>query len=162
MEYVNNWIPYFKECVEDLEIPKDWEDLSYQHDVCPSFEYKGFHIFVNHKDPKQRDGYEEDPIVYGYENEEYDLANIGQRFYITRAIGYEPYLSFEKHADTLEETIKILDDVNTYHELARHVMDKLEMGEKLSLEEWVYENGQALHKDDLQEVYDIIDLCGDA
>ena len=36
------------------------------------------------------------------------------------------------------------------------------MGEKLSLEEWVYENGQPLHKDDLQEVYDIIDLCGDA
>ena len=60
------------------------------------------------------------------------------------------------------QTIKILDDVNTYNELARHVMDKLEMGEKLSLEEWVYENGQALHKDDLQEVYDIIDLCGDA
>ena len=149
MKYVNNWRPHFEKCVEDLEIPENWEDLSYNNDACPSFGYKGFQIFVNHKDPKQRDGYEE-----GYD--------IGQRFYITRAIGYEPYLSFEKQADTLEETIKILDDVNPVHELARHVMDKLEMGEKLSLEEWVYENGQALHKDDLQEVYDIIDLCGDA
>ena len=147
MEYVNNWRDDFKECVEDLEIPKNWKDLSYHNDACPSFEYKGFQIFINHKDPKKREY-----IGIGYE----------KRFYITRAIGYEPYLSFEKQADTLEETIKILDDVNTYHELARHVMDKLEMGEKLSLEEWVYENGQALHKDDLQEVYDIIDLCGDA
>ena len=147
MKYVNNWIPYFKECVEDLEIPKDWEDLSYHNDVCPSFGYKGFQIFVNHKDPKQRDGYETG-------------CDIGQRFYITRSIGYEPYLSFEKQADTLDEAIKILDDVNTYHELARHFMDKFEMG-KLSLDDWIYKNGHALHKDDLQEAHDIMNLFGD-
>tara|TARA_R100000655_G_scaffold18857_1_gene39601 strand:- start:2618 stop:3082 length:465 start_codon:yes stop_codon:yes gene_type:complete len=154
MEYVNNWIPYFKECVEDLDIPKDWKDLSYHDDVCPSFEYKGFHIFVNHKDPKQRDGYEE----------EYD---IGQRFYIHRIREYfDP--KFEKSANTLDEVIQILDDVNTYHEVARHFMDKedrtykFETGKKLSLDDWIYKNGHALHKDDLQEAHDIIDLCGDA
>ena len=148
MEYVNNWRDDFKECIEDLEIPKDWEDLSYQHDVCPSFGYKGFQIFINHKDPKKSDD--------GYE----------KRFYISRIREYgDP--NFEKLANTFEEVIEILDDVNTYHEVAKHFMDKedrtykFETGKKLSLDDWIYKNGHALYKDDLKEAHDIMNLFGD-
>ena len=44
---------YFKECLEDLEIPKDWEDVSYSNDTCPSFSFDRYQIFVEHKDPKR-------------------------------------------------------------------------------------------------------------
>ena len=30
----------------EVEIPKDWENISYHHDVCPSFRYKDLQIFV--------------------------------------------------------------------------------------------------------------------
>ena len=44
---------YFKECLEDLEIPKDWVDCSYTNDTCPSFSFDRYQIFIEHRDPKR-------------------------------------------------------------------------------------------------------------
>ena len=46
---------FFKRCVEDLSIPKDWEDCSWGNDACPSFYTNGYQIFVDHKDPRERE-----------------------------------------------------------------------------------------------------------
>lgn len=50
---------YFKQCVSDLEIPEKWVDVSYGNDACPSYqtagEGEGFHIFIDHADPKERE-----------------------------------------------------------------------------------------------------------
>ena len=46
---------FFKDCLKDFDKPDNWEDVSYYNDVCPSFEYNGYQIFVDHPDPKQRE-----------------------------------------------------------------------------------------------------------
>ena len=46
---------YFKECIEDLNIPGNWKNSSYGNDTCPSYEYNGYQIFIEHKDPKNRE-----------------------------------------------------------------------------------------------------------
>lgn len=48
-------IPFFQQCVEDLDIPPLWEDVSYQHDTCPSWLFKGYQIFIDHKDKNERE-----------------------------------------------------------------------------------------------------------
>jgi len=48
-------ITFFDDCVSDLKIPKKWEDISYSNDVCPSFAYKGYQIWIDHIDYQQRE-----------------------------------------------------------------------------------------------------------
>jgi hypothetical protein len=43
------------ECLEDLDIPKEWEDVSYNNDACPSYSYNGFQIWIAEKDNKLRE-----------------------------------------------------------------------------------------------------------
>ena len=49
---------YFKECVKDLEnkIPKKWEHTSYGNDACPSYSFKNKKLFIDHPNPKMREG----------------------------------------------------------------------------------------------------------
>ena len=46
---------YFASCIEDVDIPKEFESLSYLNDVFPSVGYKGYQIFIGHKDPKKNE-----------------------------------------------------------------------------------------------------------
>ena len=43
------------ECLEDLNIPKEWECVSYNNDACPSYTYHGFQIWIAEKDNKLRE-----------------------------------------------------------------------------------------------------------
>jgi len=46
---------YFSQCLQDLDIPKHWEDVSYCNDACPSFENNGLMVFIDHKNPSMRE-----------------------------------------------------------------------------------------------------------
>ena len=46
---------FFERCVQDLTLPKSWINCSYGNDACPSFYTNGYQIFVDHKDPEQRE-----------------------------------------------------------------------------------------------------------
>ena len=47
---------FFKDCLKDFDKPDNWVDVSYPGgDVCPSFEYNGYQIMVDHPDPEQRE-----------------------------------------------------------------------------------------------------------
>ena len=43
------------ECLSDLDIPKEWECVSYHNDACPSYRYNGFQIWIAEKDNKLRE-----------------------------------------------------------------------------------------------------------
>jgi hypothetical protein len=50
------WVwKFFDECVQDLEIPEMWENLSYVNDLHPSFGIHGLQIFIAHKDKARRE-----------------------------------------------------------------------------------------------------------
>jgi len=36
-------------------IPEGWVDTSWRHDVCPSWQYGAFHIFINNANPNERE-----------------------------------------------------------------------------------------------------------
>ena len=46
---------YFKECVKDLNLPKEWENISYSNDICPSYLHKGYVIYIDHKNKNKRE-----------------------------------------------------------------------------------------------------------
>jgi hypothetical protein len=50
-----NVCEFFDDCVKDFKVPTDWVDIRYHNDTCPSFYYKGYQIFVDHAEPKQRE-----------------------------------------------------------------------------------------------------------
>ena len=81
-------LPFFDRCLFDIKnlIPKDWEDVSYSNDTCPSYEVKGFQIFIDNLDPKER---------------EYN-----RRFHIIKAknygMGYKPLLETDNFFEVLE------------------------------------------------------------
>ena len=64
---------FYKECTKDLNIPSEWEDVSYKNDVCPSFLFKGWQIFINHIDPKQREVEEQTRFIV-IKDDEYGQA----------------------------------------------------------------------------------------
>ena len=66
---------FFKECIKDLSIPNEWENISYKNDACPSFLFNGWQIFINHKDPKQRE-IEEQLRFFVHKAEEYGEADL--------------------------------------------------------------------------------------
>lgn len=50
---------------EDLDIPAEWDNVSYHNDACPSWEHNGWMIMVDHIDPKQSECRDEgDPRFY--------------------------------------------------------------------------------------------------
>tara|TARA_R100000687_G_C6364325_1_gene124930 strand:- start:39 stop:530 length:492 start_codon:yes stop_codon:yes gene_type:complete len=60
MKYLN-WTDYYK----DLDIPKTWENISYSNDEFPSFSCKGYTIWINSPNKKER---EENYLGIGYDN----------------------------------------------------------------------------------------------
>ena len=46
-----NWEDYYKH----LDIPKDWENISYGNDEFPSFDYNGFTIWINSPNKEERE-----------------------------------------------------------------------------------------------------------
>ena len=48
---MNTWHKHYS---NDLELPKSWIDESYGNDVCPSWVYKDYRIFINHYNKNER------------------------------------------------------------------------------------------------------------
>ena len=50
-------LPLFDRCLFDIKnlIPKEWKDVSYGNDTCPSFEFKGHQIFIDNENPTERE-----------------------------------------------------------------------------------------------------------
>lgn len=122
---------HFKECVADLTMPKGWEDVSYGNDTCPSWLYRGFQVMIDHPDFKQRETNNED------EN--------APRFYIFRAQEYGDDPTWKAEADTFNEVVAILNDEQTWHDVAVAFMNRHseENEDPLSLDEWLM--GRDLH-----------------
>tara|TARA_R110000824_G_scaffold208129_1_gene393683 strand:+ start:356 stop:658 length:303 start_codon:yes stop_codon:yes gene_type:complete len=49
------WDGWDKYNLADLDIPKEWEDVSYGNDLQPSFLIKGFQIFIAETDIAERE-----------------------------------------------------------------------------------------------------------
>tara|TARA_Y100000114_G_scaffold41015_1_gene36517 strand:- start:641 stop:967 length:327 start_codon:yes stop_codon:yes gene_type:complete len=58
---------FFEECVADVseKIPNTWKDVSWGNDVCPSYSYNGWQIFIDHPDTDKRELNEDgrEPVV---------------------------------------------------------------------------------------------------
>lgn len=80
---------FFARCIEDLKIPEGWENCSWGNDACPSFYTNGYQIFIDHKDPKQREVGEE-----------------SLRFHIFLEAEYGHGSGWSVSSDDLEEIIK--------------------------------------------------------
>ena len=52
------------ECLKDLNIPKQWKNVSYLDDECPSFQFNGFQIFIAEKDTDLRGDLKDFPRFY--------------------------------------------------------------------------------------------------
>ena len=50
-------LPFFDRCLFDIKylIPKELENVSYGNDTCPSFEFKGYQIFIDNENPTERE-----------------------------------------------------------------------------------------------------------
>tara|TARA_R110000744_G_scaffold43055_3_gene96792 strand:+ start:2121 stop:2417 length:297 start_codon:yes stop_codon:yes gene_type:complete len=79
MEEYKGWQ---EECLADLDIPKEWENVSYSNDVSPSYQYKGWQIYIAEKDISKRE-YPEmvdrfqicNALYYGYEQKWHTFNN---------------------------------------------------------------------------------------
>ena len=65
---------YFDACVEDLDIPEEWECVSYYNDVCPSWEFNGWLIFIEHRYSELREYWEDIGRFCVYKAEDYGTA----------------------------------------------------------------------------------------
>ena len=85
-------LPFFDRCLFDIKnlIPKEWEDVSYSNDTCPSFEFKGYQIFIDNQNINER---------------EYQ-GNNGKRFHIINSDDYgygkKPLLETNNFFEVLE------------------------------------------------------------
>ncbi|MGI9571839.1 MAG: hypothetical protein ACR2L5_00800, partial [Candidatus Actinomarinaceae bacterium] len=83
-------LPFFDRCLFDIKnlIPKDWENVSYGNDTCPSFEVKGLQIFIDNENPTERE------------------IQDGKRFHIIKVknygLGYKPLLETDNFFEVLE------------------------------------------------------------
>ena len=100
---------YFQDCLKDFSKPKNWENLSYHHDVCPSFGYNGYQIFIDHPNPKERELGEDSTrfhvivaLDYGDYQWSFDTNNFEEVLkeievsYLTRPLTYELYYKQEE------------------------------------------------------------------
>lgn len=136
--------PFFTQCVADLSKPEGWDDVSYGNDACPSWSFKGWHVFIDHPDPKQR-----------------ELGEEVRRFFVERTadVGsgdYEFATTFE--CDSWSEVVAFVNDEENLHRAARNLMARLsqEGWEKLSLDEWLYEYGDKLDKYDRETASELL------
>ena len=87
-------LTFFDRCLFDIKklIQKQWDDVSYGNDTCPSFEVKGFQIFIDNLNPKEREYQDE----YGEES---------KRFHIIKSknygMGYKPLLETNNFYEVL-------------------------------------------------------------
>ena len=65
---------FFQECIEGVKIPETWVNCSYGNDACPSFYVNGYQIFIDHKDPKQREVGENSQRFYLFLEAEYGIG----------------------------------------------------------------------------------------
>ena len=132
----------FEDCTSDLTIPDEWENVSYKDDTCPSWCFKGFHIMIQHANPKKRE-FEDSP-----------------RFYIFRMNDYGDHMSWQTHSETFTGVLKILADEQTYHDVAKGFMEKYrkENYKSLSLDEWLLTYGNDLHEQNYKEGQAIVVL----
>ena len=87
-------LEWFEEYTKDLTIPKEWEEQSYKNDVCPSWVYKDYRIFINHYDKNKRtDETAKDPRFTVCLDEDYINCS-GMWFYV--------------QVDNLNEVIKLI------------------------------------------------------
>jgi hypothetical protein len=135
---------FFEECVADLSKPDGWDDISSGNDVCPSWSYKGWHVMIDHPDPKQR-----------------ELGEEMQRFGVQRVTdsGYaitEFATTFD--CDWWSEVVAFVSDEENLHLAARNLMARLsqEGWEKLSLDEWISEYGDKLDQYDREVAYELL------
>ena len=49
------WNRWDEHNLYDLDIPKEWADVSYGNDLCPSFRIKGFQIYIAEIDKDNRE-----------------------------------------------------------------------------------------------------------
>ena len=141
---MNDIWKYFEDCTSDLTIPDEWQNVSYQHDTCPSWCFKGFHIMIQHANPKKREqGFEDSP-----------------RFHIFRMNDYGDHMSWQTHHETFTGVFKILADEQTYHDVAKGFMEKhkKENYKDLPLNEWLLTYGNDLHEQDYKEGQAIVAL----
>ncbi len=135
---------FFEECVADLSKLDGWDDISHGNDVCPSWSYKGWHVFIDHPDAKQR-----------------ELGEEMQRFGVQRVtdLGYgktEFATTFE--SDSWSDVVAFVNDEENLHLAARNLMKRLsqEGWEKLSLDEWLYEYGDKLNRYDREVASELL------
>ena len=73
---------WFDDYTTDLTLPKEWEDQSYKNDVCPSWVYKNYRIFINHYDKTKRtDDTDDQPRFTICLDEDY-INTSGMGFYV--------------------------------------------------------------------------------
>lgn len=136
-------IEHFGDSVKDLQMPEGWKDVSYHNDACPSWAVKGFQVFIFHADPKKREaGFEDAP-----------------RFNISREADYAESGRWYSVADTFEEVIEIVNDKETYREVAKSFMEVHAPSSELSFMEWICKFGDTLKYEEYKEEGDaILDL----
>ena len=85
-----NDLPYFERCLFDIkdQIPKEWKNVSYGNDTCPSFEFKGCQIFIDNEDNDERE------IKDGYR---FHIINVDDYGY-----GKKPLLETNEFSEVLE------------------------------------------------------------
>lgn len=83
---------FFDSCLEDVDIPEHWVDISYGNDACPSFQVGRYHIFVDHKLQSKRE------------------SGLPNRFHIGYCADYGEFAesNFSQVCDTLDEVIAII------------------------------------------------------
>lgn len=83
---------FFDSCLEDIDIPDHWVDVSYGNDACPSFHCGRYHIFVDHRNQSKRE------------------SGLPNRFHIGYCADYGEFAesNFSQVCDTIEEVTAII------------------------------------------------------
>ena len=46
---------FFSECTADLKRPKGWKNSTWGNDVCSSWSFDGYQVFIDHPNPNERE-----------------------------------------------------------------------------------------------------------
>ena len=119
-----NWEDYYKH----LDIPKDWENISYGNDEFPSFDYNGFTIWINSPNKEER---EENHLGFGYDNLD-DFKDWIFSVYYTKDYGTENWGELLSSMD-FDEVVEFVSKPNI--ESMKGMMD-YEFNYHLDFEKW--------------------------
>ena len=104
---------FFKECVEDIEIPTSWENESYLGgDAIPSYSYNGYQIWIAHRDKSRNEW----PCNH-------------ERFAITILEEYGMGDAWRLNLDSFEEVLKEIEKPITTRPQSKMYRESLEEGE---------------------------------